>query len=124
MKKIIGLIIGCFVFSLVSGCALPGYDYEQNKTMTKAGTAGVGAVVGQAIGRNTGGTLLGTGIGYIVGDLIAPFTVPRDRGGYQQAPPPSGNCHWRQETEWGPDGRSRQIQYRVCEGDTEWQPGQ
>jgi len=121
MKKIIGLIVGIFAFSLVSGCAVPGYNYSQNAAMTQAGAAAAGAVAGQAIGRSTEGTLIGAGVGYILGGLLSPFTIPQYGETNSSS---SGNCYWRQETEWGPDGRPRQVQRRVCEGNTPWQPGQ
>lgn len=76
------------------------------------------------------GTLIGAGAGYLLGDLISPFIAPGDNGGYappppQQSPPAgAGNCYWRQETNWGPDGRPHQIQRRVCEGETPWHPDQ
>lgn len=128
-KSVFFLAMGLLM--LTGGCAVPGYNAQQNQALNKAGGAAIGAVAGQAIGRSTKGTLIGAGAGYLLGDLISPFIAPGDNGGYappppQQGPPPAGagNCYWRQETDWGPDGRPHQIQRRVCEGETPWHPGQ
>ena len=63
MKKGMFLTLGLLgLLMLTGGCAVPGYNAQQNQALNKAGGAAIGAVAGQAIGRSTKGTLIGAGI--------------------------------------------------------------